>query len=43
MVVIQPNSKLEVSLTANNPGLTLFHYQQMHMDYDFTALMKYAG
>ena len=36
VVVIQPNSKLEVSLTAGNPGLTLFHcHQQMHMDYGF--------
>jgi FtsP/CotA-like multicopper oxidase with cupredoxin domain len=44
VVVVQPNSKLEVNLIANNPGLTLFHcHQQMHMDYGFMALMEYVG
>jgi FtsP/CotA-like multicopper oxidase with cupredoxin domain len=28
---------------ANNPGLTLFHcHQQLHMDFGFMALFKYA-
>jgi FtsP/CotA-like multicopper oxidase with cupredoxin domain len=44
VVVVQPNSKLEVNLIANNPGLTLFHcHQQMHMDYGFMTLMEYVG
>jgi FtsP/CotA-like multicopper oxidase with cupredoxin domain len=44
VVVVQPNSKVEVSFTADNPGLTLFHcHQQMHMDYGFMALMEYVG
>ncbi len=44
VVVVQPKSATEVDLVADNPGLTLFHcHQQMHMDYGFMALMKYAG
>lgn len=44
VVMVQPNSKLEVNLIADNPGLTLFHcHQQMHMDYGFMALMEYSG
>lgn len=43
VVVVQPKSATEVDLVADNPGLTLFHcHQQMHMDYGFMALMKYA-
>jgi hypothetical protein len=31
------------SLLADNPGLTLFHcHQQLHMDFGFIALFKYA-
>jgi FtsP/CotA-like multicopper oxidase with cupredoxin domain len=43
VVVLPAKSVVEVELVANNPGLTLFHcHQQMHMDYGFMALMKYA-
>lgn len=44
VVVVQPKSKVEVDLLANNPGPTLFHcHQQMHMDYGFMALMQYTS
>jgi FtsP/CotA-like multicopper oxidase with cupredoxin domain len=43
VVVIGPNSQVEATLAANNPGLTLFHcHQQMHMDYGFMCLMEYV-
>jgi FtsP/CotA-like multicopper oxidase with cupredoxin domain len=43
VVVVGPMSQMEVNLTANNPGLTLFHcHQQMHMDFGFMALMEYV-
>jgi len=43
VVVIPPKSKVEAILIADNPGLSLFHcHQQLHMDYGFMALMKYA-
>jgi len=33
----------EFDFIADNPGLTLFHcHQQLHMDYGFMALFKYA-
>ncbi len=44
VVVVQPKSKIEVDLLANNPGLTLFHcHQQMHMDYGFMTMMQYMS
>ena len=34
---------LEFDFVADNPGLTLFHcHQQLHMDFGFMALFKYA-
>ncbi len=34
---------LSVDFVADNPGLTLFHcHQQLHMDFGFMALFKYA-
>jgi FtsP/CotA-like multicopper oxidase with cupredoxin domain len=43
VVVVGAKSQTEVTLEANNPGLTLFHcHQQMHMDFGFMALMEYA-
>jgi FtsP/CotA-like multicopper oxidase with cupredoxin domain len=34
---------LELDFVADNPGLTLFHcHQQLHMDFGFMALFKYA-
>ncbi len=44
VVNIPPNSTMEVDFLANNPGDTLFHcHQQLHMDYGFMQLFKYAG
>ena len=35
--------ELEFDFIADNPGLTLFHcHQQLHMDFGFMALFKYA-
>jgi len=42
-VVVRPNSRIEVDLVANHPGTSLFHcHQQLHMDFGFMALLKYA-
>jgi FtsP/CotA-like multicopper oxidase with cupredoxin domain len=43
-VVVRPNGgHVEVDFVADNPGLTLFHcHQQLHMDFGFMALVKYA-
>lgn len=42
VVVVPAMRQVEVDLTANNPGLTLFHcHQQMHMDYGFMTLLEY--
>ncbi len=44
VVVVQPKSTVEADLLADNPGPTLFHcHQQMHMDYGFMAVMRYAS
>jgi FtsP/CotA-like multicopper oxidase with cupredoxin domain len=44
-VVVVPRRKtVEVEFVANNPGATLFHcHQQLHMDFGFMALVRYAG
>jgi FtsP/CotA-like multicopper oxidase with cupredoxin domain len=44
-VVVVPRRKtVEVEFVANNPGTTLFHcHQQLHMDFGFMALIRYAG
>jgi FtsP/CotA-like multicopper oxidase with cupredoxin domain len=35
--------EVEIDLVADNPGDTLFHcHQQLHMDFGFMALFKYA-
>jgi FtsP/CotA-like multicopper oxidase with cupredoxin domain len=42
-VVVNANKVVEVDFTADNPGNTLFHcHQQLHMDFGFMVLMKYA-
>ena len=42
-VVVNANKTVEVDFTADNPGNTLFHcHQQLHMDFGFMALLKYA-
>jgi FtsP/CotA-like multicopper oxidase with cupredoxin domain len=43
VVMLGGFQELEFDFVANNPGLTLFHcHQQLHMDYGFMALFKYA-
>jgi FtsP/CotA-like multicopper oxidase with cupredoxin domain len=43
VVMLGGFQELEFDFLANNPGLTLFHcHQQLHMDYGFMALFKYA-
>jgi FtsP/CotA-like multicopper oxidase with cupredoxin domain len=43
VVMLAGFQELEVDFTADNPGLTLFHcHQQLHMDFGFMALFKYA-
>ena len=32
----------EVDFVADNPGPTLFHCHQLHMDFGFMALFNYA-
>lgn len=42
-VVVRPNGRVEVDLMANDPGTSLFHcHQQLHMDFGFMTLLKYA-
>jgi len=42
-VVVNANKTIEVDFTADNPGNALFHcHQQLHMDFGFMALLKYA-
>ncbi|MGB7436427.1 MAG: multicopper oxidase domain-containing protein [Candidatus Acidiferrum sp.] len=43
-VVVPHRQIVEVDLLANHPGATLFHcHQQMHMDFGFMALFRYAS
>ncbi len=43
VVNIMPLDTVEVDFIANNPGDTLMHcHQQLHMDYGFMQLIKYA-
>ena len=42
-VMLAGFQELEFDFVADNPGLTLFHcHQQLHMDFGFMALFKYA-
>lgn len=44
VINIMPLDTVEVDFVANNPGNTLMHcHQQLHMDYGFMQLIKYAG
>jgi FtsP/CotA-like multicopper oxidase with cupredoxin domain len=44
VVLVMPLDTVEVDFIANNPGDTLWHcHQQLHMDYGFMQLIKYAG
>jgi FtsP/CotA-like multicopper oxidase with cupredoxin domain len=41
---LMPLDTVEVDFAANNPGDTLMHcHQQLHMDYGFMLLIKYAS
>lgn len=43
VVMLGGFQELELDFVANNPGPTLFHcHQQVHMDFGFMALFKYA-
>jgi FtsP/CotA-like multicopper oxidase with cupredoxin domain len=43
VVMLGGFQELSVDFVADNPGLTLFHcHQQLHMDFGFMALFKYA-
>jgi FtsP/CotA-like multicopper oxidase with cupredoxin domain len=43
VINIMPLDTVEVDFVANNPGDTLMHcHQQLHMDYGFMQLIKYA-
>jgi FtsP/CotA-like multicopper oxidase with cupredoxin domain len=44
VINIMPLDTVYADFTADNPGDTLFHcHQQLHMDYGFMTLIKYAG
>jgi FtsP/CotA-like multicopper oxidase with cupredoxin domain len=44
VINVMPLQTVEVDFVANNPGNTLMHcHQQLHMDYGFMLLIKYAG
>lgn len=44
VVVVPARSLVEVDVTANSPGPSLFHcHQQFHMDFGFMALARYKG
>jgi FtsP/CotA-like multicopper oxidase with cupredoxin domain len=44
VINVMPLETVEVDFVANNPGDTLWHcHQQLHMDYGFMQLIKYAG
>jgi len=43
VVMLAGFQDLEVDFIADNPGSTLFHFhQQVHRDFGFMALFKYA-
>jgi FtsP/CotA-like multicopper oxidase with cupredoxin domain len=43
VVMLGGYQEAELDFVADNPGLTLFHcHQQLHMDFGFMALFKYA-
>jgi FtsP/CotA-like multicopper oxidase with cupredoxin domain len=43
VVMLGGFQETEFNFVADNPGLTLFHcHQQVHMDFGFMALLKYA-
>jgi len=44
VVVVPAWKQVEIDVTADHPGLSLFHcHQQFHMDMGFMAMMRYEG
>jgi FtsP/CotA-like multicopper oxidase with cupredoxin domain len=44
VINVMPLDSVDVDFVADNPGDTLWHcHQQLHMDYGFMQLIKYAG
>jgi FtsP/CotA-like multicopper oxidase with cupredoxin domain len=44
VVNVLPLQELAVDFIADNPGASLLHcHQQLHMDYGFMQIVKYAG
>ncbi|MEZ5291951.1 MAG: multicopper oxidase family protein [Vicinamibacterales bacterium] len=44
VVVVPPWKQVDIDVTADQPGLALFHcHQQFHMDNGFMAMMRYEG
>jgi FtsP/CotA-like multicopper oxidase with cupredoxin domain len=42
VVVVPPWKQVEIDVTADQPGLALFHcHHQFHMDMGFMAMMEY--
>jgi len=42
-VMVKRGSQVEVDFVADNPGASLLHcHQQLHMDFGFMTLVKYA-
>jgi FtsP/CotA-like multicopper oxidase with cupredoxin domain len=43
VVMLAGFQEIEIDFVADNPGATLFHcHQQVHMDFGFMALFRYA-
>src|SRR5262249_61908270 len=43
VVMLDRFQEVEFDFVADNPGMTLFHcHQQLHMDFGFMALFRYA-
>ena len=43
-VLVMPLEEIAVDFTADNPGDSLMHcHQQLHMDYGFMQMVRYAG
>jgi FtsP/CotA-like multicopper oxidase with cupredoxin domain len=41
--MVKHDTQVEVDFVADNPGVSLLHcHQQLHMNFGFMALVKYA-
>jgi FtsP/CotA-like multicopper oxidase with cupredoxin domain len=44
VVDVMARTKVEVEVTADNPGPSLFHcHLQLHMDFGFMTMLEYEG